>query len=79
MNIIYINYIDYFIAISLFYQWVSYSSVMSQTAYRRIFNMKSKNKSLTLNEKIKLIESSEKDKLTVKQICELCKCGKSQV
>ncbi|CAI6361080.1 unnamed protein product [Macrosiphum euphorbiae] len=41
--------------------------------------MTSKNKCLTLNEKIKLIESSEKDKLTVKQICELFKCGKSQV
>eukprot|EP00102_Acyrthosiphon_pisum_P024766 XP_016661976.1 PREDICTED: tigger transposable element-derived protein 3-like [Acyrthosiphon pisum] len=41
--------------------------------------MTSKNKCLSLNEKIKLIESSEKDKLTVKQICELFKCGKSQV
>ncbi|CAI6344981.1 unnamed protein product [Macrosiphum euphorbiae] len=41
--------------------------------------MTSKNKCLTLNEKIKLIESSEKDELTVKQICELFKCGKSQV
>lgn len=41
--------------------------------------MTSKNKCLTVNEKIKLIESSEKDELTVNQICELFKCGKSQV
>lgn len=37
------------------------------------------NKCLTLNEKMKLIEASEKQKLSVKQICTLFKCGKSQV
>ena len=37
------------------------------------------NKCLTLNEKMQLIEASEKEKLTVKQICERLKCGKSLV
>lgn len=40
---------------------------MSRTACKRILNMTSKNKCLTLNENIELIESGEKDNLTVKQ------------
>ena len=34
------------------------------------------NKGLTLNEKMQLIEAIEKEKLTVKHICERLKCGK---
>jgi len=60
-----INYIDYFVAIRLFYRLVLCSIVMTRTACGRVFNMTSKNKCLILNEKIKLIESSEKDKLSV--------------